>query len=130
MSTHSRIGIEKKDRTIESIYCHWDGYPEHNGDILLNSYNYPATQELIELGDISSLGETTSTTIAYGRDRGEELTQAITHNSKEEYFNTPHQNLETEEYLYLIDYEGNWHMKHRYSDSEVVPLNTISPTNV
>ena len=39
MSTRSKIGILRKDGTVDHIYCHWDGYPEHNGCILYNDYN-------------------------------------------------------------------------------------------
>jgi hypothetical protein len=41
MATRSRIGIELEDGVIESIYCHWDGYPENNGKILLEHYQDP-----------------------------------------------------------------------------------------
>ncbi len=36
MSTRSRIAIENVDNTVTSIYCHFDGYVSHNGDILQN----------------------------------------------------------------------------------------------
>ena len=39
MATRSNIGIVNEDDSITAIYCHWDGYPEHNGKILLNHYN-------------------------------------------------------------------------------------------
>ena len=76
MATRSRIAIENQDGTITSIYCHWDGGIGTNGERLFQ--NYTTTElasELIELGDISSLGESTEDTIAYARDRGEELNQ-------------------------------------------------------
>ena len=57
MATRSRIGIVKENGTVESIYCHWDGYPENNGQLLLDNYDYEMAQGLIELGDISSLGK-------------------------------------------------------------------------
>ena len=57
MATRSRIGILNDDGTVDSIYCHWDGYLSHNGKILFEHYTDPAVvQELIALGDISSLG--------------------------------------------------------------------------
>jgi hypothetical protein len=56
MGTRSRIGIEMPDHTVVSVYCHWDGYPEHNGKILVNHYqNREDVQELIDGGGISSL---------------------------------------------------------------------------
>lgn len=58
MSTRSRIGIENEDGTIRSIYCHFDGYPEGVGKELMEHYTDPKKiNELLDLGDISSLGE-------------------------------------------------------------------------
>lgn len=74
MSTRSRIAIEKQDGTVESIYCHFDGYLSNNGEILQNHYSTKEKMEkLIELGDISSLGNTPEATVAYHRDRGEDF---------------------------------------------------------
>ena len=38
MSTRSRIGILKNNGSIESIYCHLDGYPEWVGKKLYRYY--------------------------------------------------------------------------------------------
>jgi len=58
MGTRSRIGIRNADDTVDSIYCHWDGYPEHNGRLLVEHYTDEAkVRELIALGDLSSLAE-------------------------------------------------------------------------
>jgi hypothetical protein len=40
---------------IKSVYCHWDGYLEHNGAILQEHYNSVKANELVSLGDLSSL---------------------------------------------------------------------------
>ena len=57
MSTRCRIGIENKNGTITSIYCHHDGYLEGVGEILVNHYkNEEKIRKLMELGDMSSLG--------------------------------------------------------------------------
>jgi hypothetical protein len=43
-------------KDIRAVYCHWDGYLEHNGAILQKHYsNSPKVNNLIALGDISSL---------------------------------------------------------------------------
>lgn len=56
MATRSRIGIMRKDETIDHIYCHWDGYPEYNGSYLYDHYsNINKLNQLIKLGDMSSL---------------------------------------------------------------------------
>lgn len=61
MSTRSRIGIIREanaDRmVIESIYCHFDGYPEGVGQTLIDHWTDPKkVNRLIALGDLSSLG--------------------------------------------------------------------------
>jgi hypothetical protein len=56
MGTRSRIGMMNEDGSITSVYCHWDGYPSHNGVILLENYQDPERiKMLISLGDLSSL---------------------------------------------------------------------------
>ena len=45
------------DGKVKSIYCHWDGYPEGVGRKLLHHYkSRKQVLDLLELGDISSLG--------------------------------------------------------------------------
>ena len=56
MATRSRIGVQLKDGSVLSVYCHWDGYPEWNGKKLKEHFNsYEKAAELIDGGDISSL---------------------------------------------------------------------------
>ena len=55
MGTRSRIGVMHGDK-VKSVYCHWDGYLEHNGAILQEHYNSSKANFLVALGDISSLG--------------------------------------------------------------------------
>jgi hypothetical protein len=56
MGTRSSIAIKNPDGTVECVYCHWDGYPEHNGKILQEHYrNETKLRELLTHGDISSL---------------------------------------------------------------------------
>jgi hypothetical protein len=56
MATRSTIALEYADGTVDQIYCHWDGYLDHNGAILLEHYTDPfKVQQLVELGDLSSL---------------------------------------------------------------------------
>jgi hypothetical protein len=50
-----------EDGSVTSIYCHFDGYPSNNGNILLKHYKTAKkVRELISLGDISSLRENVS----------------------------------------------------------------------
>ena len=57
MGTRSMIAIQNPyNKTVRAVYCHWDGYLEHNGAILQKHYsNSPKVNNLIALGDISSL---------------------------------------------------------------------------
>jgi hypothetical protein len=83
MATRSYIGVRNTDASVDYIYCHFDGYPEHNGAILREHYsNINRVNELLNLGDLSVLGKfigekmdfnkrVQDTCLAYGRDRGE-----------------------------------------------------------
>ena len=56
MSTRSRIGYILSDGSVESVYHHFDGYPEWLGVKLVNDFaNKYAVRYLMSLGDISSL---------------------------------------------------------------------------
>ena len=75
MATRSYIVYQdKENKTYRGIYCHHDGYYEHNGKILISHYNsYEKAKTLIELGDMGDLGETLETCNAYHRDHQEDL---------------------------------------------------------
>ena len=85
MATRSNIGYVLPNGNARMVYAHWDGYIACNGRILHENYQQARKiAQLIELGDISSLGaeigrqhsfdardgEENWTTF-YGRDRGE-----------------------------------------------------------
>jgi len=57
MGTRSRIGV-MHGNICKSVYCHWDGYLEHNGVILQEHYNSARANNLVALGDLSSLKAT------------------------------------------------------------------------
>lgn len=83
MATRSYIGTRNTDGTVDYIYCHYDGYPDYNGQILAEYYsNMNRVSELMKLGDLSVLGKfigekqnfddrVKDCCLAYGRDRGE-----------------------------------------------------------
>ena len=85
MGTRSDIIVEHTNGTWKRIYCHWDGYPEHNGRILHDHYNSQKLAEaVVKPGDMSSLAEKCTKpkghsydnrvegyTVYYGRDRKE-----------------------------------------------------------
>jgi hypothetical protein len=97
MGTRSRIGVMHGD-VVKSVYCHWDGYYDHNGHILLEKYNSSKANQLVALGDISSLRNeidipddvehsfdkaNDNITIFYNRDRGEDTSWKVAHSFNE-----------------------------------------------
>ena len=75
MGTRSTIALEFADGTVEQVYCHWDGYLEHNGKILFENYMDPfVVRDLVALGGFSSLSATVEDTAetAYTQ-RGEDI---------------------------------------------------------
>jgi hypothetical protein len=89
MGTPAAI-IQKTENGYRGIYCNYDGYPSHVGKILKEHYTDPnKVSELLDLGELSSLGERVNpigphswkdsedgTTVAYHRDRQERLKKA------------------------------------------------------
>ena len=105
MSTRSFIGMINRDLTITSVYCHWDGYVEYNGKMLLEHYNTPAkVRKLLHKGDFSSLKPNISE-IEYYVDRGDEDTGAITQNL-DEYIKMCKESWC--EYFYILKADGTW----------------------
>ena len=140
MGTRSMIAIQNPySKDVRAVYCHWDGYLEHNGSILHKHYSAsPKVNNLIALGDISSLrpkiGEKHAfsklevpmdgdaydklygnMTTFYTRDRGEDTPFKVfpTLKKAEDYFEGSWC-----EYLYVFKYKksddyqsGEWHFK-------------------
>ena len=130
MATRSTIALEFADGTVHQVYCHWDGYLEGNGQLLLKHYSNPfILRDLIDLGSLSSLQPTIGTKHAFGhygtdmtqeqytalygnmctfhaRDRGEKL---IVHkfNDFQDYL-AHHQ---YEDYEYILRKDGHWYVQ-------------------
>ena len=92
MATRSLIGRTKSDGTIESIYCHWDGYPENNGKLLREYWSKDTLiDQLMSLGNLRALSfeigkkqnfdqpTDRNWCLAYGRDRGERNNESKLH---------------------------------------------------
>ena len=131
MGTRSTIALEYADNTVHQVYCHWDGYLDHNGRILFEHYKDPyKLRELMDLGDISSLGreigekhpfsphgskedevaynaaQEAGWTTFYARDRGETGVQAKKFEDFEDYV----ENHQDEEYEYILRTDGKWYV--------------------
>ena len=70
MGTRSRVAVMHGD-VCKSVYCHYDGYLDYTGRILLAHYNSTAANLLIARGDNSGVKETLEEMNFYS-DRGEE----------------------------------------------------------
>lgn len=105
MATRSLIGKANENGSITSIYCHFDGYPSHNGFILKNYYDTEEkVDQLLELGNLSALFETTENCIAYGRDRGDTGQEAEVIRNLETYLKSGENYIE---YFYVYQ-QGEW----------------------
>jgi hypothetical protein len=129
MGTRSLIAVVHGNN-YKTVYCHWDGYLSHNGRILQEHYDSPKTNNLVALGNISSLqpniGEKHpfsqfdidmpakefedkygNMTTFYGRDRDETGQEFITHTSKESLIE--HFNDSWCEFAYIMQ-DGVWYV--------------------
>ncbi len=122
MGTSSAIGIKQPNGQIQAITCHWDGYPEHVGRILHEFYNHEAkVMRLLSLGSLSSLGESMTpppgvrhslehpakgVTVAYHRDRGDDLRKPVRFADTEDYRLNAQKRFMAD-YVYLLD-NGVW----------------------
>jgi len=105
MATRSTIALEYSDGRVRQIYCHWDGYLDHNGQILLDHYaTSDLVDQLIQHGSISSLGRSIEDTEFYARDRGEELIPPCEFETEDDY----HLAATFQDYNYLMDRHGQW----------------------
>lgn len=128
MATRSAIAVTH-GTVVKGVYCHWDGYIDHNGKILQEHYDSAKANNLVALGDISSLRPTIGEqhpfssvgvmpadeyeakygemTTFYGRDRGETGTGWKTFADAQEFIN--HFDGCGCEYFYLM-HEGVWYV--------------------
>jgi hypothetical protein len=145
MGTRSRIAV-MHGSVCKSVYCHWDGYLEHNGSILQKHYDSTKANQLVALGDLSSLrpeiGEKhafskfePATGIEhrehnedwctfYGRDRGETNVSWQTAHTFDEFFEQVENSCG--EWYYVMK-DGVWYVGNVYSSDsryykQLVPL--------
>ena len=133
MATRSYIGVRNLDASVDYIYCHFDGYPDHNGKILTEHYaDMDKVNALMKLGDLSVLGEqiggkhdfnkrTRGWCLAYGRDRGESNVSVKTGDYKELI------NDQNVDYVYIFDGDY-WECFNTYDPEMVINLYNSVPT--
>lgn len=116
MATRSTIAVRHADNTVSQIYCHWDGYLEHNGKILQSHYNsLELAEALVAGGDMSTLDGDLSK-CEYYTQRGDEL-RIRKFSSIGDYS----RNRQDEEYNYLWDL-GQWKVIGYATDEQWIPL--------
>ena len=132
MATRSTIALEFADGSVGQVYCHWDGYLEHNGNILLHYYSDPfKLQKLIDLGDLSVLhaeiGEKHDFNdqykdgcTFYNRDRGEDNVNARYFKDFADY----KANHQYEEFEYILRTDGVWYVS-QYSGEYLALANEL-----
>ena len=118
MATRSTIAVQHTDGTISQIYCHFDGYLEHNGRLLVDNYNdLELAEELVSLGDMSVLRHSISSSVFYARDRGETETAPTLFASYKDYS----KNYLDQDYNYVFK-DGQWFVNYCDTDGQFVPL--------
>jgi len=104
MGTRSRVAVMHGD-VCKSVYCHYDGYLDYTGRILLAHYDSTAANALVARGDNSGVKETLAEMNFYS-DRGEEdVSWQVAHSFDEflEQVNNCHG-----EYYYVMK-DGVWY---------------------
>jgi hypothetical protein len=130
MATRSRIGIMLSDKSVLSVYHHYDGYPEWLGRILKTHYNSrEKAAELIDGGDMSCCwseerwGNETKVQ-EYGPNyysqRGEDCPPRLDGN-KYNYL------ADGEEYAYLFTLDGEWicYDRHQFEENTMPTIAEI-----
>lgn len=114
MGTRSNIAIERENGTVEMVYCHWDGYPDHNGRLLLEHYSAtPLVEELVGGGNVSSLEPTIQESKFYVRrsewDSFGGQDEPWESNKPQVYPDRDGARCSMQEFLYIwVETEGRW----------------------
>jgi len=112
MATRSLIAIEKGHDVYDASYCHFDGYPEHNGKILKEHYKTEGiVNDLLSKGEMSCLREFVDKCEFYTQ-RGEQL--HVTQNVSYEYLRKKAQDMGCEYIYVFFPAEDAW----QYSETE------------
>lgn len=121
MGTRSRVAVMHGD-VCKSVYCHYDGYLEHTGDILYKHYDSVKANELVSRGDNSGVQETIAEMNFYA-DRGEENVSWQVAHSFEEFLDQVERC--GGEYYYVMQH-GVWYCGAMY-DTRVLKKATLVP---
>jgi hypothetical protein len=115
MGTRSRVAVMHGD-VCKSVYCHYDGYLDYAGRILLEHYDSTAANALIARGDNSGVKETLEDMNFYS-DRGEDNVSWQVAHSFDEFLEQV-QGCGCEYYYVMRD--GVWHAGCVYATEGLV----------
>lgn len=124
MSTRSWIGIKQKDQSLNLVYCHYDGYIEHNGLILQNHYqSADKIKQLIKNGSIRILKETVEST-DYFIDENDIIQYKSIDDLKQDLITD--KDFIVIDYFYYFDEDVNtWFVGEIYYNSRQIPKQAI-----
>ena len=121
MGTRSRVGV-MHGTTCKSVYCHYDGYLEYTGKLLLENYDSALANQLVALGDNSGVQKTIEGMNFYS-ERGEENVSWQVAHTFEEFLEQVY-NCGGEYYYIMRD--GEWYAGCIYATKGVV-MNGLVP---
>jgi hypothetical protein len=116
MSTHALIAKKDHDGTVRSVYCHYDGFPQHTGQILRDCYNDPAVIDIVmNFGNLKFITPHVSDIEFYVIDsRIDE--RALSHPGAKSFLNY---GLKSDsDFLYLFE-QDRWRCWSTYSKEEI-----------
>ena len=121
MGTRSRVGV-MHGNVCKSVYCHYDGYLEYTGKLLLENYTSSLANELVARGDNSGVQKTLEGMNFYS-ERGEtDVSWQVAHTFEE--FLEQVDNCGGEYYYIMRD--GEWYAGCIYATKGVV-MNGLVP---
>ncbi len=121
MGTRSRVGV-MHGTVCKSVYCHYDGYLEYTGKLLLDHYNSATANQLVALGDNSGVQKSLEDMNFYS-DRGEDnVSWQVAHTFEE--FLEQVDNCGGEYYYIMRD--GEWYAGSVY-DTKGLVMNGLTP---
>jgi hypothetical protein len=107
----------------KSVYCHYDGYLEHTGQVLLKHYDSVKANQLVALGDNSGVQPTLDEMNFYGRDRDEQNVEYQVAHSFEEFLEQVE--LCCAEYYYVMR-DGQWYAGCVYATEGLIKGGLVS----
>ena len=121
MGTRSRVGV-MHGTVCKSVYCHYDGYLEYTGKLLLDHYNSATANQLVARGDNSGVQKSLEDMNFYS-DRGEDnVSWQVAHTFEE--FLEQVDNCGGEYYYIMRD--GEWYAGSVY-DTKGLVMNGLVP---